>query len=76
MGFQTISKNDPIPAEGEFEIVHERKRFAVVHHPRIPGHWMALTPPANWRDSGMKKYATRGGAVRRITTILMGRDHA
>jgi len=39
---------------------------AVVPHPRIEGMWMAMWKPTNHRDSGMKKYKTRRGAIRRV----------
>lgn len=33
-------------------------------HPRIEGWWLAAVPPIDWRDSGLKKFKTRSGAVR------------
>jgi hypothetical protein len=70
MTFASLTQGQPIPPDGEFEIVHNGKRYAVVHHPRIHDHWMAFMPPADWRDAGMKKFATRAAAVRRVLKAM------
>jgi hypothetical protein len=65
--FVSVEVGQPIPADGEFELLRDGKVVgAVTFHPRIPGYWMAFTSPKDWRDAGMKKYATRNGAVRRV----------
>jgi len=67
----TVSVDDPFPAEGEFYISRDGKSVAgVVLHPRMEGFWMAVYPPANRRDSGMKRYKTRRGAVGRVQAAL------
>ncbi len=39
---------------------------AAVPHPRMPGMWLAMWKPRDWRDSGMKRYKTRKGAIARV----------
>jgi hypothetical protein len=69
MTFMSISIKESIPPEGEFEIVHEGKHYAVVRHPRNNG-WMAMAPPKDWRDAGMKAHDKREGAIRWIKARL------
>jgi len=45
---------------------------AVVPHPRIEGYWMAMWKPADFRDSGMKRYKSWRGAVARVQRIYPG----
>lgn len=63
MTFASLTTWQPIPPDDEFEILHDGKCYAVVHHPRNDG-WMAFAPPKDWRTSPMKKFAKRDAAVR------------
>lgn len=50
--------------EPAYEVVRDGKSIAgAFPHPRIIGWWLAIAPPLDWRDSGMKKFRTRRGAV-------------
>jgi hypothetical protein len=70
MSFVSLAIGDPVPPEGEFEIVHGGKSYAVVRHPRMHDGWLAMTPPATWRESGMKRYAKRTSAVRHVLKAI------
>lgn len=63
MTFVSLTIWQPIPPDGEFEILHEGKCYAVVHHPRNNG-WMAFAPAKTWRNAPFKKFAKRDAAVR------------
>ena len=65
-----IAEGAPIPDAGEFYILRDGKAVAgVVHHPRRVGYWMAVYPPADWRDdarSGLNIIATRAESLSRF----------
>lgn len=66
----TIELGDPLPADGEIEIMRDGKYIAaVVRHPRMDGFWLACMPP---RTSGcwLKRFGTRSGAVRYIQRLV------
>lgn len=67
-----IEAGASFPSEGEVLVMSSGKPIAgVVHHPRIPNQWLAMWPPSvERRDSGMKRYRTRAGAVRRVETEM------
>jgi hypothetical protein len=49
---------------GAYEVVRGDKTIAWAGpHPRKEGCWLAVAPPRDWRDSGMKTFKTRKGAV-------------
>ena len=52
-------------AETPFEIERDGKPIAGAYpHPRMVGYWLAAVPPKDHRDSGLKRFKTRAGAVR------------
>lgn len=69
--FPSVEVGQPTPADGEFEITRAGVyAAAVVKHPRIPGSWMAMVKSKDWRESGMKRFKTRNGAVRYVSRML------
>ena len=50
--------------ETPYEIVRDEQPIAGAYpHPRILGAWLAVVPPRDHRDSGLKRFKSRRGAV-------------
>jgi len=58
-----------------YEVEQDGKPIAGAYpHPRMIGMWLAVVPPQGWRDSGMRKFKTRRGAVRFVDARLAAQD--
>jgi len=60
------------PHADGFDVVDDSGKVigAAVPHPRQEGMWMAMWKPTNANDSGMKRYKTRAGAIRRVHQMV------
>lgn len=67
----SIQFGETAPKGVEFEIVVNGASIAaVVHHPRMPGHWMAYARPTSWRSCGMKRFKSHAGATRYVLRAI------